>query len=1482
MSPDQRCSKCSRTIPSGTPDGQCPYCFPEFGAQEPDQSGDPIERYRNLLFAVLAVQMRLISNEDFVEATDAWSADPTSVLSERLVNSGATTGEEKDFIEKLVAQWIDHFGGDAMRAFDRLGGHAEVAEQLTLVESEEGDELADRLGIRLDVDDVLDDVSVVDESPGRYSRGSEYSRGGMGRILLVHDAFLSRDVALKELLPRPDSSREKLAGDTPMKATSDMVVRFLREARVTGQLEHPAIVPVYEMGRRANGSLYYTMKLVRGQTLGKALQRTKSNAERLSFLSHYLDLCQALAYAHSRNVVHRDIKPSNVMIGEFGETVVIDWGLAKVLGRTDEDEAEIAETWSRLKEGSSIDPGHTTPGMLVGTPQYMAPEQAEGRVGDIDQRTDVFSLGVMLYELLTGKRPFEGTSSREVLLNVIAADPRPVTETVPSVPPELASICARAMHRDPKQRYESAKDLADDVQRFLTGAVVRAYEYSPIELARRMYARNRGVANTALAASALLLVLGVVSYINIMRSRNEAVVARDDAIEAREQADTDREQAQVANYINQIRLAQSYLQENNYDRARQVLWATEPVRRHWEWGYLVNKAYRELYTIDGQSGFAFSHDGEAIACFYRTEQIGIYNASDGVLIAELDPESGGFLAQLEFSPDDSRLLALSDQGHLNTWDTETWQPLASADPHDGKTNGAGFLPNGSVLTTGNDGTVRTWNAGLTTELSSLDALDNDVRLEGLSSDGSRALAVVGEQNVQVWDIANGESLCVLEREQPPRYARLSQNGQLVAIADDDLVEIWDVNDSQLRHTLDGKHAAITWLGFDSGGGRLLVTGSEGQAIIWNTETGLEAKRISTGLNLMHANWSPDDSLFCTMPYQGSPQVWDASSATQGLVNELGEHTRPAPLSSFFPDSTRYLTSSFDRTIKAWSAQANSGQQIVARTATDLKAIEVNADFDQLAVLDQHRVLSVIDLTRNRSLVEIRSTEDLEFTSMRAAISPDGRFVVATLDPTVPMVVDLATGELANEYYGHHSPVQSLAVSQSSRLVASAAWEGTVHVWSPDSAQSSFVIELDEKPTELSADPSGELLAVGDAAGGLRLFDFTSGELVERLDDQSESVSGLAWSDDGRMMASGSVDGRVNVWQRVDGLFHRRHVLNGHTASARAIAFTVDGSRLLTASIENLRVWDVALGKELVVLNGPTEGVTDLARLTEGNALLTSHGRTLRRWTPAPWDQFQTIDDQEEAFAEYRRSRSTTLPLLYPIGKHNSPLTIVSSLTMQRCLDELAAAIGDDNNNDDSTQEDFSDGLAIIDGATGRAVASIGLRLGDRIKAIDSRPIVDVASSVEAISASRDAIATGNRPISMEILRGDDRRLVRFQILPSQFQTTSVSISRQEAIEMLTRVREGFRRATQSDTPRAGGVRMRNGATSEDRDRYLKSLLAPEDIVLRINDAPVDTVAQFRSLIGDLLPTLQSSQTSSFSLDIQRGELRQMHITYDIR
>jgi PAS domain S-box-containing protein len=410
---------------------------------------------RNLLFGVLALQADLIDPQQFIEACLLWSSRKDVPLAEVLVERGWIDTEDRVHVEYLLGRKLHKHGGDPR------AGLASVPDDVkrslaTLGDGEIQRSLADLPGPQ----QVAHQQATVDHVSGpheRYARLRLHATGGIGRVWVAHDADLGRDVALKELRPE----RADHVG---------LWARFLQEARITGQLEHPGVVPVYELARRGDDQQpFYTMRFVKGRTLSEAAgvfhhKRLAGQADALDLpvlLNAFVTVSNTVAYAHSRGVIHRDLKGQNVILGDFGEVVVLDWGLAKRLGQPG---GALAAAPTTSEDAGAADSGQTVQGQALGTPAYMAPEQAAGHLDRIDRRTDVYGLGAVLYEILTGQPPFAGPDTAAVLRKVQEEEPAPPRQLWPDVPPALEALCLRALAKEPADRPAAAAELAQEVQ----------------------------------------------------------------------------------------------------------------------------------------------------------------------------------------------------------------------------------------------------------------------------------------------------------------------------------------------------------------------------------------------------------------------------------------------------------------------------------------------------------------------------------------------------------------------------------------------------------------------------------------------------------------------------------------------------------------------------------------------------------------------------------------------------------------------------------------------------------------------------------------------------------------------------------------------------------------------------------------------------------------------------------------------------------
>lgn len=487
----------------------------------------------NLLFGVLAVQADLIDANQLAEACGAWAIRKSVPLADIMQERGWITAEDRNDIQKLLQRKLEKNRGDVKQS---LAQAADITARDAIREIEDSDIRQSLNGLppvqrlppiaspSIAAAEHSPDETVLRESfqRSRYSYTRQHGKGGLGIVWLVRDSQLNRDIALKEIRPEH-------AGKL------DVSQRFVCEAQVTGQLEHPNIVSVYELGRRPeDGKPFYTMRFVRGQTLRDAI--SEYHRRRIAGQAHPLELrrllgclvsiCNALEYAHSRGVIHRDLKPENVILGGFGEVIVLDWGLAKILDQQENSEIEHVA----LSDGVEM---HETQGRgIIGTAPYMSPEQAEGRIDLLDKRTDIYGLGAILFELLTGGAPHRGGTLSEVLAR-ITNGPTPLAKDVlPGVPAGLNAICAKAMSKSRASRYAHAADLADDLQRWLADEPVSAYPEPLRVRVARWTRRHRAWTQAAAVTLFLVTMVSSISAVMIDQARFQTERRRQQAVKA--------------------------------------------------------------------------------------------------------------------------------------------------------------------------------------------------------------------------------------------------------------------------------------------------------------------------------------------------------------------------------------------------------------------------------------------------------------------------------------------------------------------------------------------------------------------------------------------------------------------------------------------------------------------------------------------------------------------------------------------------------------------------------------------------------------------------------------------------------------------------------------------------------------------------------------------------------------------------------------
>ena len=726
---------------------------------------------------------------------------------------------------------------------------------------------------------------------GRYKIQGEVARGGQGAVLRIWDEDLRRNLAMKVILGQGEAQ----AGDTPQ-VDSKTLGRFLEEAQVTGQLEHPGIVPVHELGLDSEGRIYFTMKLVKGQTLKEIFDLVHAGEEGWTVtraLGVMLKVCEAMSYAHSKGVIHRDLKPGNIMVGRFGEVYVMDWGLARVLGEEDRKDIRIqpemkteafrSERRDRADE-TPDSPLVTMDGDVVGTPAYMSPEQARGDLDQLGPQSDVYAVGAMLYHLLSGQMPYVPPGAKAnayaVWRWVMEGPPKPVLEIANDVPAELEAICEKMMARKVADRYADMEGLAGDLRAFLEGRVVQAHETGAWAETRKWVRRNKPLA-ASLAAVVLALVAGMVA----------SWLLKERAAENLSLAETRGRETEVAlaesekqRYVANVQMASVWLDLGQPWRARERLDdCPRDHRMNWEWHWLDAR-------------------------------------QDSSLLAITDRSEGSVFAT--FSPDGSRILTASVRGNARLWDAATGKGLVRFDHVPPLRVGTALGPDGSQLATLVPGemSVHVTDA-MTGETAIL--LTGHERFPfsmDFAPDGKHIVTASPDQTARVWDVTTGREVAVLDHQAWVLHAFFSPDGTMIATyTNEPTVHIWQANTGQ--HVVEfrgsiGRHSAE--FSFCPDSTRLVMVSEDANTILIHHLATGQSTAIPCGRAESPA-FSPDGRLVAAGSEDSVVRVWDA--ATGQIVHELAGHTSRVFRAVFSPDGRLLVTASDDGTARIWDARA---------------------------------------------------------------------------------------------------------------------------------------------------------------------------------------------------------------------------------------------------------------------------------------------------------------------------------------------------------------------------------------------------------------------------------------------------------------------------------------------------------------------------------------------------------------------------------
>ena len=874
---------------------------------------------RDLLLALLALRHGLVDQAQLLGAFEIWTGAEDRSMAEILVERGVLDERGRARLEGIVRAYlakpeqdpfVDAAGpaqGEGMAPVGEPGPSATVAHLEVEFPPEDRDDPDRTTGVG-----AGDHSSVATTSHERFRIVRPYARGGLGEVFLADDPELDRQVALKEL-------RSYHAHDPVSQS------RFLLEAKVTGRLEHPGIVPVYGLGRHADGRPYYAMRFIEGETLKEAIERFH-NAEQpirrptvereIAFrrlLRSVIDACNAVAYAHSRGVVHRDLKPENIMLGRFGETLVVDWGIAKPLP---DPGVEPADGPSPGAPGD--DSSLTRPGSAIGTPQYMSPEQAAGDLDRVGPASDVYSLGATLYCLLVGHGPFPSGGVADVLERVrrgIFPGPRRVRR---SIDPALEAICLKAMALKPEDRHATPMALAEEIEAWLADVRYRSEHERTLVDAKRTLAR-----------------------LCIERAHNLF----------------DR-QRQDEGMLWLTRALESIPAES-LDLARVVRTSLAG----WHAGAKLME--RCLAHRDAVHAVAFSPDGRtlATACADRTARL--WDVAQGMpLSAPMNHE--GAVRSLAFSPDGRLLATTSDDGTMRRWDALTGTPIGSPIRHEEPVRVVRFSPDGSKIATASRASLPClWDAATGRPIGEEEPGEPEARVLaiGFNPDGT-LLAVAGDDGT-VWlrETATGRRLGrALRHEGAVPVLAFSPDGRtLVCGCGDGRARLWALDGetplAEFAHRVEAGFVA-----FNPAGRSVATACPDGSARLWDAGTGKPIGEPMTHRAQVDClAFHPDGTMVATGSPDGTVRLWDADNGLP--IGPPLEHRGAVQALAFSPDARRLATAGSDGMARSWRVPApipGDGERVACwvRILTELDFDEGDAirPIDQLALWELRRRL----------------------------------------------------------------------------------------------------------------------------------------------------------------------------------------------------------------------------------------------------------------------------------------------------------------------------------------------------------------------------------------------------------------------------------------------------------------------------------------------------------------------------------------------
>jgi WD40 repeat protein/tRNA A-37 threonylcarbamoyl transferase component Bud32 len=982
-----------------------------------------------------------------------------------------------------------------------------------------------------------------------YEILGELGRGGMGVVYRARDVKLNRVVALKMTLRTGSADRRE-------------VIRFLAEAEAVAAVRHQHVVQVYEYGEDA-GVPFVVFEFLPGGTLGGRLKGAgqRDPAETAALVGK---VAAGVAAAHALGIVHRDLKPANVLFDEKGEPKVTDFGLAK------------------KGPGSEL----TETGAVMGTPAYMAPEQAGGGTKFVGPPADVWALGVILHEALAGERPFLADTTPELLARIQTADPEPLR----GVPRDLDLIRRKCLEKNPADRYPTAKELADDLGRFARREPISIRPAGLLERTYKWARRKPTVAGlyAALAVATVAVGVGLLLADASARARAgeaEAVAESTRAVAESARADQESENAKKAHkerltvsYYLLVQRAQEAWRDNNVLRAMQLL-ADEAVPaeyRDWEWRYVAKLCQSEVLRIRANgfvSGVAVSPDGRLWAGGVEDGTVQFWEADTGRPLLTYRGHSKA-VKRVLFLPDGERAVSSSDDGEVHLWDVKTVKTLRTF-----KLPG----PAGFALALGKDG---------------------------------RLAAGTHKGQIRVWNLETGETLASLTGHQVVVAGVLfAPDGRLHSVGGDVIngalrgtLRTWDLA-SQKEAARPRPHTGIVWgLVFSPDGKHLLTSDETGRVYTWDAETREPVSEfVAHDGRIWKVVFSPDGRQVLTASLDQTAKLWDAKDWK--LLRTFRGHTNDVGGAAFLPGD-RVLTHG-DWTVRVWDATRDAEARVLTPPAP-FKAVQ----FEGVAFDPEGRRVAAasqagIFVWEAASGKPVGRFAGPRMNYRGVAFSPDGT-AVAGGGERAAWVWPL-DGRPPRELGGHAGVVLAVAFAPTGGRIASSDETGMLKVSDADSGRPLWSANLNGEVMALAFSPDGILLATGSEDKVIRLWDAATGRPVRELAGHTMRVSRVAFSADGKRLVSGSHDNTTRVWDVASG--KQEFMKKGHTHYIDGVALSPDGKRLVDASGDRTVVlYDTRTREETLTLKGHADWVTGAVFSPDGSRIATcSRDGTVRIW-----------------------------------------------------------------------------------------------------------------------------------------------------------------------------------------------------------------------------------------------------------------------------